>query len=255
MNIYVEDLSFKFGDKQILNRISLKFEEGKVYSILGKNGTGKTTLLKNILGILSPCSGKVKIGEHEVRDMPEKELSKMISYVPQILGYDLNFDVETVVLLGRNPHINSFSRPKSSDYRLAKQAIESVNMEKYSKESFSSLSGGQKQLVLIARALAQDTRFIILDEPTASLDIKNQHEVMKLIKRISIKYNKGIIISIHDPELSYRYCDGGVMIKDGEVIAAGDMKSIFTDHSLTKLYELKFEIIERVDGGKLLYVL
>ncbi|AFS79541.1 iron (III) ABC transporter ATP-binding protein [Gottschalkia acidurici 9a] len=252
MKIKIENLYFAFNENHILKNINIEFEKSKVYSLLGKNGTGKTTLLKNLLGILKPSSGKISIGNRVVSDIKEKDLSKIISYVPQTINSNLTFDVLTMVLMGRNPYLNALTKPTKEDYELSYEAIRIVGIDKLIEKDFSKLSGGEKQLVMIARAIAQDTEFIVMDEPTSNLDIKNQNEVMNLIWDISRKYNKGIILSIHDPLLCYKYCDEGVMIKDGELMISGQIDDIFTEEHLSKLYDVEFTTIRGVNSEKII---
>ncbi|MBS4536713.1 ABC transporter ATP-binding protein [Clostridium sp. D2Q-14] len=252
MKIKVEDLTFLFDEKEVLKNINIEFEKGKVYSLLGKNGTGKTTLLKNLFGIYRANKGKVEVKDRNIHDFNEKDLSKIISYVPQSISSKLNFTVLTVVLMGRNPYLNGLDKLTDRDYKLSYDAIKIVGIESLVEENFSKLSGGQKQLVMIARAIAQDTEFIIMDEPTSSLDIKNQHEVMNLIWNISKKYNKGVILSIHDPLLCYRYCDEIVMIKDGSIMINGKVEDIFTEYNLSSLYDIEFTVVKGINGERII---
>ncbi|BEP28886.1 ABC transporter ATP-binding protein [Helicovermis profundi] len=244
MEIKVENLNFKYNDNDVLSKINLKFNSGKIYGILGRNGSGKTTLIKLILGLLKQNSGNIYIGKENSTTINFKKLSKLIAFVPQDYESQTDISVIDIVLMGRNPYLNTFQNPSKEDYKICYRVMENLNLTHLSNYSFSKLSGGQRQMVLVARAIAQETEFIVFDEPISNLDIKNQHDVLAFIKNMANRYGKGIIVSIHDPNLANRYCDNIVMLKDGQVFKNGLSKDVFSENTLKELYDIDFNFIE-----------
>ncbi|QVK17580.1 ABC transporter ATP-binding protein [Mycoplasmatota bacterium] len=247
MGIDIEDLCFSYKDKKVLRNINLHFEKGKIYGLLGLNGSGKTTLLKLILGLLKEDQGMVSINEKNKLDYKVDEISKYIAYVPQNLSISYDVTVLDFILMGFNPFMKLFEKPSKNHELEALELLNQMQLSHLKENNLSSLSGGELQMVLIARALIQNTEFIIMDEPVSNLDLKNQRHVLDKIKEISKLYKKAIIISLHDPNLIKKYCDYTILLKDGEVISHGKSIEIINQKNLKKIFDMPFEKIQSTD--------
>lgn len=243
MSIKISDLSFAYDENCILKNLDLIIEKGYVYSLLGKNGVGKTTLMKLMLGMKSYSNGSIYIDQNNIKSMKRSSISKKVAYVPQSIDSKVDMKVIDYVLSGRNPYIGLFDKPGEKDYHLSERALREVGAIALRDKYFSNLSGGEKQLVLLSRAICQDTDYIILDEPVANLDIKNQHDVFHILKRLAHEKGKGIILSVHDPNLAYRFSDYGIMLSKSRLVAAGKVDKVMREDLLKKIYDMDFELI------------
>ncbi|MGH4117283.1 ABC transporter ATP-binding protein [Clostridium sp.] len=248
MDIKVESLFFSYNEKCILEDINLEFKRGNMYALLGRNGSGKTTLIKLILGLLTYKRGLITIEGMNSKRIPIVELSKLIAYVPQNEEAIYGIRVIELVVMGRNPYLNLFDRPYSKEYELAQKALVNLGIGHLSQKNYCEISGGERQLVLIARALVQNTKFILMDEPISSLDIRNQHDVLDRIKNIAKDFNIGILLSIHDPNLAMRYCNRAVLLSGGKVLHSGKTEEILNQQSLLEVYDMKFEVLNTRNG-------
>lgn len=248
MDIKIESLYFGYDGNCILKDINLEFKNGNMYALLGRNGSGKTTLIKLILGLLNFNQGVITLDGKDIKSITIRDLSKLIAYVPQSEEGSYDIKVIELVVMGRNPYLNLFDIPSGEDYKLAEQALESLGIKHLSQKAYFQISGGEKQLTLIARALVQNTKFIIMDEPISNLDIKNQHEVLNKIKNISQELSIGVVLSLHDANLAERYCSEAVLLKKGEIISQGKTHEVLCEGSLENIYETSFEILKSKEG-------
>jgi iron complex transport system ATP-binding protein len=239
----IEDLSFSYGNREILSGISLKLRKG-IGCLLGPNGAGKSTLLKIIAGILKPQRGRILLNGEDVTNLELKERAKLISYSPQEFSINFPYTVFEVVLMGRNPHVNFLEGPKGEDEKIALKTLKLLGIESLANKPFTSLSGGQKRLVLIARALAQEGVLMVLDEPTAFLDFRNQLVVLSAIERISRRFDKLVLLSLHDPNMAFFFCDEVFLMKDGRIVANGKVEDAITEENLAKLYGIKARLVD-----------
>lgn len=200
-----------------LNDISFTIDEGKMYGLLGLNGSGKTTIIKMICGLLEVESGNIFVEDKDILALNEKERAKFISYVPQYSDIKYDTSVIDVVLMGITPYLKMFQTPSSKHIRRAYICLEELGIDDLTNTNYQILSGGQKQLVIIARALLQNGRYMLLDEPDSSLDLINKNHLMKKIREITDIYNKGSLISMHNPEYALNYCDNIILVKDGKI--------------------------------------
>uniref|UniRef100_A0A7C3MCQ1 ABC transporter ATP-binding protein n=1 Tax=Archaeoglobus fulgidus TaxID=2234 RepID=A0A7C3MCQ1_ARCFL len=239
--ITVKNLSFSYKEP-VLNDLNFEAKEGEVIFILGPNGSGKTTLLRCIAGILKP-KGAVLIENMSLNDFSRKELAKRIAYVPQRgdTGFLTVFDV---ILLGRKPYMGF--GPSYEDYRIVKEVISLLNLERLAFRRINELSGGELQKVMIARALAQKPRILLLDEPTNNLDVKNQIEILSLIRKIARESNISVISTMHDLNLASLYADRILMIKNGKIFASGGIE-ILNRENIKAVYGIDVEVI-RMNG-------
>jgi iron complex transport system ATP-binding protein len=238
--IELRKLDFAYNGSLVLKNINHRFESGKLISIVGPNGSGKSTALKCMGRILKPKDGDIFLDHKNIIDFYSDELACKVAYVPQNEGGTFPATVFDTVLMGRKPHIQW--SPQKKDLEITAKMIEKLDLADISLRSINNLSGGQRQRVLIARALAQEPEVLLLDEPTANLDLKHQLEVLKILKNLSIQ-GITVIIAIHDLNLALQYSDQFVLLKEGEIFANGG-KEIISNQNIEYLYDVKVKIIE-----------
>lgn len=241
MMLKINNISFSYGqDKKILDDISLDVSQGDVLGILGINGAGKTTFIKCINNIFSPDFGTVKINGKDISSMTSKEIAQLIAYVPQYNGTFFNINVLDTVMMGRLPYAGrSYSK---KDREIVYNILKKMNLEKFAFRSISEMSGGERQRVFIARALAQQPKIIILDEPTSSLDLHNQLFILKIIEDLAKRDNLTIIMIIHDLNLASMFCSKLVMLKEGKIFAQGNSVDVLTEENISKVYKVSSKI-------------
>jgi len=245
MVLEVKSLSFSYGKRLVLEGIELDLAVGEILALLGPNGSGKSTLLKCINRILKPMGGVVFIEGKSCELINEKELAKIFGYVPQEHRPPFPYTVLDFVLLGRTPHLNFFSSPTKQDYERAFEALKTVGMEKFADRAYTELSGGERQLVLIARALASDAKILLLDEPTAHLDFRNTHRVLAIIRSIVKSRELSAVITLHDPNLAQRYADRVAVISEGKIVGLGRAEEVISEELIRKTYGIEVEIVSK----------
>ncbi|MBU5427402.1 ABC transporter ATP-binding protein [Tissierella pigra] len=238
MEMSSKNLVVYLGGKKILNDLSLHIKNKEFVGIIGPNGSGKSTLLKALYRTLRPNSGTIYIDDKNIDDISLKETAKKIAVVAQHNDSDFDFSVIDMVLIGRTPHKKFMERDNPNDYKIALESLEKVGMTNFSDRSFNSLSGGEKQRVILARALAQETKCLILDEPTNHLDIKYQLQFMSIAKSLEIT----VLSAIHDLNIAALYCDKIYAMKSGEIIDYGTPKEVLTKKLIKVLYEVDSEV-------------
>ena len=242
--IELKNLSCGYGHKAILSNINLSIKEGELTCILGKNGTGKTTFFKTILGLLPSLEGEILYHGQRLSEYSSKEVACLISYVPQAHGSPFPFSVLDVVLMGQYIHTSGFrGKPQKKNVDRAIECIESLGIEGLMHKKFSKISGGEKQMTLIARAMAQEPRFIAMDEPTANLDLGNSTKVMKVAELLT-KKGYGVIMNTHLPEQALQFADSVIMLKSGAVLNTGKPQNILQANTLSDLYNTPIELVE-----------
>ena len=224
MNITAENIKMKIGDNEILKGVSIDSKNREFVGIIGPNGSGKSTLLKSIYRILKPNDGCIKLGDMDISKMSIKESAKKMAVVSQHNYYNFDFTVKEVVSMGRSPHKKNLERDNIEDFEIVKESLQKVGMSEFSNRSFSTLSGGEQQRVILARALAQKTPCLILDEPTNHLDIKYQLSLLNIVKSLDLT----VISAIHDLNIASMYCDRLFVMKDGQIVASGTPQDILT---------------------------
>jgi iron complex transport system ATP-binding protein len=239
MNIRILDIEFSYNGTPALSAVTGEISKGGFLALVGPNGSGKSTLIKCINGILKVRKGTVLIDEQPLQSIRPADLAHHLGYVPQNEPRNIPLKVFDTVLLGRKPYINW--KPSERDIEITAQIIKSLNLENLSMKDVNKLSGGQQQTVFIARALAQEPDVLLLDEPTANLDIRHQVEVMELLKRLSEK-GLTVIIAIHDINMALRYATEMMMLKDGHIFANGG-KEIVNKANIEALYGIKVNVL------------
>lgn len=240
MRLEINRVKFNYSSTAVLNNVTLGLECGEVLAIVGPNGSGKSTLLKCIDQILKPQMGCIMVDGRNIKDLGSKEVAKTIGYVPQRNGRSFPATVFDTILLGRKPHIRW--APMTKDLEVVLRVIKTLKLEEFVLRDINELSGGEKQKVIIGRALAQEPSILLLDEPTANLDLKHQLEVLRLVKE---QTNRGIsaIIAIHDLNLALRYGDKVVMLDKGKVFAAGGLE-VLSPENIESVYDVKVRVIK-----------
>ncbi len=242
--IKLENLSCGYGNKIVLSDINMMIKEGELTCILGKNGTGKTTLFKTILGLLPSMNGKIFYQNNQIKNITNKKIASYISYVPQAHGTPFPYSVLEVVLMGQYIHTNGFiGKPNKRNKEIAINCITTLGIENLIHKDFSKISGGEKQMVLIARAMAQQPKFIAMDEPTANLDMGNSLHVMK-VAHILKKQGYGVIMNTHSPEQALHFADKVIMLKNGSVSSIGNAEDVLKAETLSDLYNTPIELVE-----------
>jgi iron complex transport system ATP-binding protein len=240
MSLAGRNLTIGYSDRVVGRGLDVALAQGEVLALLGPNGGGKTTLLKTLLGILSPRAGEVAIGGRPLASISIRERARLIAYVPQVHVPTFAFTVESVVLMGRTAHGNLFSRPSMHDRNVAAGALEQFGIAHLAPRPYTMISGGERQLVLLARALAQEPQFVVLDEPTASLDFGNQGKVMREMRALAAA-GHGILFTTHDPNHALRAADRAYLLRAGERIAEGSVGAVLTRERLEDLYRAPVE--------------
>jgi len=245
MKIRIRGLEFRYNSIPALKNVTLDIHESEIVAIVGPNGSGKSTLIKCMDRILKPQKGVILIDGRNIEDFSQIEIARTIGYVPQSIRQFFPATVFEVVLLGRRPYIGW--RCSSRDVEKVFKVLKMLKIEHIAMRDFSELSGGQQQKVLIARALAQEPEILLLDEPTANLDIKHQLEVMEIVRTIVKRRGMIAIVAIHDLNLASRYADRIVMMKDGKIFAVGKPDEVLTLSNIEKIYSIKVKIV-KLDG-------
>lgn len=241
--IKAEDVSFKYGENEVLHGVNFNIDNCKMIGIIGPNGCGKTTLLKNISGYFKPYKGNIYISGKDINKMTAKERARYIGYVPQELSYDFDFSCKDIVMMGRMPYLRRFQKEGRNDFRIVRECMEMTDTWGFRDKSINELSGGQRQRVYIARALAQKPRILLLDEPVSHLDIKYQVDILSLLKDLS--YQGILILTIlHDINLASQFCDEILMMSNGDIVSEGAPNKVLTVENIEKTFSVNVEIME-----------
>jgi len=243
MNLEARSLGFGYRGHSVGRGVSLTLSAGEVLCLLGPNGGGKTTLFKTLLGLLPAQAGSVMLDGAELGALGRAEIARRIGYVPQAVTGYFPFLVEDVVLMGRTAHLPLFASPSSHDREIAASAIARMSLSHLARTEYTRISGGERQLVLIARALAQGTPLLVMDEPTASLDFGNQVKVLERVTALA-RQGIGVLMSTHDPDQAFLCGDRVVLLRSGEVLAQGKPAETLTAESLHALYGVAVEVLE-----------
>ena len=250
MNIKAENINITLEKNNILKGINIEVDNKEVVGIIGPNGSGKSTLLKCIYMVLKPNDGAILLDNVDIKDMTVKESSKRLAVLSQHNNCNFDFTVKDIVLMGRSPHKKFMERDNKEDYDIVNEALKKVDMFEFKDRSFQSLSGGEQQRVILARALAQQPQCLILDEPTNHLDIKYQLQLMRIVKGLGIE----VIAAIHDLNIAAMYCDKIYVLKDGEIIKNGKPKDVLTQELIKDVYEVDSEVIVNEERVHISYI-
>lgn len=242
MKITTQQLHAVLGNTEILRGIDFEANEGEFVGIIGPNGSGKSTLLRCLYRVLTPSEGAVFLDGKELSSYRVKESAQKLAVVAQHNYYNFEFSVQDVVMMGRAPHKRALDRDTAEDYQIMRQSLKAVGMQEFEERSFSTLSGGEQQRIILARALAQQTPCLILDEPTNHLDIKYQLWLMDIVRNLDCT----VISAVHDLNIAAMYCDRLYAMKQGKLIAQGTPHELLTPDLIRELYEVDAEV--SIDG-------
>jgi iron complex transport system ATP-binding protein len=239
----IHDLKFAYHAEgpRVLNGFGLELQQGTITAILGPNGAGKTTLLHTLLGLLRPLSGNVQLLGRDLHYMNRSERSRMIGLVPQFEHIPFPFSVEEYVLLGRSPHFGLLGMPDDSDWKLVDRSLDELDLDELRGRSMLELSGGERQMVVLARALVQAPNLLLMDEPLAHLDLGNQSRIMSLMRHLA---DRGVtlLFTTHDPAAVVSVAREVVLMRSGSILAAGPIDATLTEANLEALYGVRVHV-------------
>ena len=235
----VKNISYSVGENKILKDISFKCQSGEIIGIIGPNGSGKTTLLKTINGINSISSGDILLNGKSIKEYDEKELARDISFMNQNTNIEFDFPCIDIVVLGRYPYLERFQEYSKKDIELAEKYMKLTNTYKFKDKSILQLSGGERQRVLFAQILTQESQVILLDEPTASLDMRYEED---LLKEVSKEKDKIVILVIHNLRTAIKYCSRLILLSNGNIIKDGTVEEVITEKNLNNVFGVKTKV-------------
>ena len=247
LNLNAKHVSVSLSGVDIVKDISIKVENKQFVGIIGPNGCGKSTLLKSIYKVIKPQNGTVFLGNKDVIRSSARIVSKDMGVVGQFNDLNFDFTVQEMVMMGRTPHKKLMETDNTQDYKIVADALAQVNLTEYRDRSYLTLSGGEKQRVILARAIAQEPKFLVLDEPTNHLDIKYQIQILSVVKSLNI----GVLAALHDLPMAATYCDVLYVIKDGITIASGSPKDVLSKELIRQVYEIDCELYTNPITGDL----
>lgn len=234
--ITVNNLNYSYGKIPVLKDISFQIQRSDFFIIIGPNGSGKTTLLRLLAGIISAGNGMIDLAGDSIENYTRKALARKIAYVPQTVPVDFPFTVSEVVLMGRSPHLGMLGLEKEKDLVMAKQAMKFTELDHLADRRTNQLSGGECQRVFIARAICQDTEIILLDEPTASLDLAHQTRIMDLMEKLQKEKDVTVVMVSHDVNLAAMYGKTLLLLKEGQIVGRGNPDEVLTFQTLEAAY-------------------
>ncbi|GAA0674889.1 ATP-binding cassette domain-containing protein [Natronoarchaeum mannanilyticum] len=241
--IGVEDVSLSLGDVPVLSGVSLDVAPGELVGVVGPNGAGKTTLLRAISGVLAPDEGRVLVDGDEVHELSSGAASRRVAVVPQDTAVSFSFDVREIVAMARHPHRSRFSPASAEDRRAVESALERTGVAELADRSIDEVSGGERQRALLARAVAQETPALLLDEPTASLDVNHQVETLEMVRSL-VDDGTAAVAAIHDLDLAARYCDRLAILAGGEFLAVGPPEDVLTESAVAAAFDVR-SVVDR----------
>ena len=238
----VNSINFRYNGTTIVNNITLNIKEGEFLSILGPNGAGKTTLIKILTGVIKDIEGEVYLYSRPLHHYKRREFARIVSFLPQNPEINLPFQVKDVVMMGRFPYIGRFEMEKPRDTEVVEYAMKLLNIDHLAKRHLMELSGGEVKRVFIAQAIAQESKILFLDEPTANLDINYQIEIFRILKDFNTRLNKTIILITHDINHAARFAKRIVLLRNGKVVKSGGPEEIINEDNLKRVYNTNLKI-------------
>jgi iron complex transport system ATP-binding protein len=242
--ISLKRVSFSYGNTPVLNHINLLVHEGEMVALLGPNGSGKTTLIKLLSGVLRPTTGEIHLNGSMLNKMKRRQIAQCVAVVPQQFSLPFAFTLQEVVLLGRTPFLSLFSDEGEQDHRVVQQAIERIGIVALKKRFFNELSGGERQKAILAMALAQEPKILLLDEPTAHLDINHQLEILDLVRQLNRKQGVTVIGAMHDLNLAALYFDRLLILNNGSICADGTPEKVLTAETINDVFTTSVQVTQ-----------
>jgi iron complex transport system ATP-binding protein len=246
----IKNLSFNVGERKILNDINFSVRDGEIVGIIGPNGAGKTTFLKSINGIIEEIKGEILFNGKNIKEYDKKNLARHISFMNQNTNVGFDFSCLDIVVLGRYPYLKRFQEYSDEDREKAKKYMEKTNTLKFQDRMITELSGGERQRVLFAKTLTQESELILLDEPTASLDMKYEEEIFSIISQMR-EERKSVIAIIHNLRVAMKYCTRLILLNDGKIIGDGTPQEIVTEKNLRDIYGVEAKVYRNTFNNEL----
>jgi iron complex transport system ATP-binding protein len=244
----LDGVSVTLGGSRVVDRLSCVVEPGEWVAVIGPNGAGKTTALRAIAGLVE-FEGRVRVLDHDARALARKELARQVALVPQVPLIPGGMTVRAYVMLGRTPHLGYFGAERRSDQRAVDAALEQLDLVEFAQRRLDTLSGGERQRTTLARSLAQDAPLLLLDEPTAALDMGRQQQVLEIVDRLRANRGLTVVSTMHDLTLAGQYADRLLLVDAGRVVAAGNADEVLTRALITEHYGAEVEIVDSPGSG------
>lgn len=244
INLNLSQISFSYGNTPVLRNIDLVVEKGEMLALLGPNGSGKTTLIKLISGVLKPTEGEIHLDGSMLNQLKRREVAQRVAVVPQQFNMPFAFTLGEVVLLGRTPFLKVFSDERERDRRVVQQAIELIGIEELKERFFNEVSGGERQKAILAMAIAQEPRLLLLDEPTAHLDINHQVEILDLVRSLNREQGITVIGAMHDLNLAALYFHRIILLKEGRIFADGSPAQVLTQETIKEVFSASVKVTQ-----------
>ncbi len=248
----LNNISFSYSKFPVLKNIYLNIQEKEFTAIIGPNGSGKSTLLKLFGGILSTGPNKIYFKGQDITKIKRKSLATSISWIPQDHSMPFSFKVMEIVMMGRHPYLPPLAFESDHDNQIAQNALKLTDTLQFHNKSFNQISGGEKQRVLLASAIAQEPEIMLLDEPTSALDLKYQIQILNILKLLNETKNTSLILAMHDLHLASKFCKRLILLKNGEIFADGTPQNVLKKEILEKVYEVEIDLITNLEDGSIL---
>lgn len=251
MELKIKQMHCGYNSKTVLKNVKFSIKTGEAICLLGPNGIGKTTIFKTILGFIPIISGDIEIDGVDISKYSASQLATHIAYVPQAKGYAYQYSVLDMLLMGRSIHIGKFSSPAKSDIEFAEHVLKEMGLWEYRNRLYNELSGGEQQIVLVARAVVQDTDFILMDEPASNLDFNNESKLLETIKKLTTS-GKGILMISHSPSHAFLCCSKAILLSRDREIKFGTVEEIITTENLSDAYGVPVAVLTDTRDDKIL---
>ncbi len=248
----MQEAVFAYRSEPVLDRVSLTIRQGDFIAVVGPNGSGKSTLLKLLSGILKTRSGTVRYRGADMKDIKRKELARSLAWIPQEHPMTFDFKVSEIVMMGRHPYLSAWSFEGEDDLRIIHEAMRLTDTEVFAERGFNEISGGEKQRVMLASAIAQEPEVMLLDEPTSALDIKYQVQILDILERLNRERSMTVVLAMHDLQLAARYCKKLVLLHAGAVMKEGTPEDVLQKEILENAYEVNVKLLRDPDDGRFL---
>ncbi len=238
----LEDISFTYETSPVLKDLSVSIQEKDFIGLIGPNGSGKSTLLKIMGGILKSDSGSIQFKDSLMSKINKKIFAQSVSWIPQDHPMVFPFKVSEIVLMGRHPYLSALSFESEKDFEITRKAMETTKTSQFADRYFNEISGGEKQRVMIASALAQSPEMMLLDEPTAALDLKYQVQILAILKNLNVEHNMTLVMAMHDLNLASRFCNRLILLNEGQIVRDGPPEQVLEKNILEQVYDTEVDL-------------